>query len=140
MRDAFIVAEAPVDVGLVTPSGTEARRMVLQRFSGAGTLVVAGAGDIVDLNPARYGGALQVDTAAIVAFDDRLAVSVDRVAVAPPQGISTVFGASGVLVATLEGDGDVLLQTATSGGERTLFSRRAGDERQRAGLLGTGSD
>ena len=43
---------------------------VLEKFTGAGTLFIAGAGNFIDLNPAKYGGKIQVDTGCMVAFQD----------------------------------------------------------------------
>jgi uncharacterized protein (AIM24 family) len=143
-RDGFVAAESSVDIGLVTASGTEARRIALQRFTGTGTVVVAAAGELLEVNPERYGGILHVDTGAVVAFEDRLAFTVERGGAAAPPGSSAgsgPFGSTGVLMATVEGDGQVILQTGKMIGVHALETlRAAGDDRQRGGLLGAGND
>src|SRR4051794_10707289 len=139
-RDAFVAAESSVDIGLVPASGTQARRISLVRFTGTGTVVVAAAGDLLEVNPDRYGGILHVDTGAVVAFEDRLAFTVERVGAAAPSG-SGAFGSAGVLMATVEGDGDVILQTGKMIGVPALQALRTSTEdRQRRGLLGPGND
>src|SRR3954463_11865209 len=59
-KDAFVAAEATVDFdiafsGLRTGiKGGEG--FVLEKFTGNGTLFVAGAGNFIEINPAKYGG------------------------------------------------------------------------------------
>ncbi len=43
---------------------------MLEKFTGVGTLLIAGAGNFIELNPAKYGGKIQVHTGCLVAFED----------------------------------------------------------------------
>lgn len=73
-RDAFVGAEATVDLGIVWAGLSVGRRggegFILERFTGTGSLFIAGAGNFIDLNPATYGGKIQVDNGYLVAFED----------------------------------------------------------------------
>jgi uncharacterized protein (AIM24 family) len=117
-KDAFVAAEASVDFdiafsGLRTGfKGGEG--FVLEKFTGAGTLLVAGAGNFIELNPASYGGKIQVHTGCLVAFEDTVRYGVERIGALNRQTImSGVFGGNGFNQATLEGDGLVILQSMT---------------------------
>src|SRR5688500_3997371 len=71
-KDAFVCAESTVDFDIAF-SGFKAGRkggegFILEKLSGNGTLVIAGAGNFIELNPATYGGKIQVDTGCVVAF------------------------------------------------------------------------
>ena len=52
---------------------------VLEKFTGVGTLFIAGAGNFIELNPAKYGGKIQVDTGCVVAFEDTITYGVERI-------------------------------------------------------------
>ena len=49
---------------------------MLERFTGYGTLILAGAGNFIDINPAKYGGKIQVHTGCLVAFEDTVTYGV----------------------------------------------------------------
>jgi uncharacterized protein (TIGR00266 family) len=117
-KDAFVAAEASVDFDIAFSglrsglSGGEG--FVLERFSGSGTLLLAGAGNFVDINPADYGGKLQVDTGCVVAFENSVRYGVERVGRLDSGGLmNSMFGGEGVNLATLEGNGRVILQSMT---------------------------
>ena len=135
-RDAFLAAETTVDFEL-SFMGTRASRkvadgLVLHRFHGAGTLIVAAAGELIELNPAKYDGTLQVDTGCLVAFEDSMRYSVDRTAEGAGDALS---------LATLQGDGVVLLQSVSLEGMAAAIARRATrDERQAASLFAGNND
>jgi uncharacterized protein (AIM24 family) len=121
---AFVCAEASVKYDI--------------SFAGAGTLVLGGGGSLLELNPADYGGKIQVHGGALVAFSDAVAFNVERVGGFNAQTIMTgVFGGSGLNLITLSGDGPVILQS-------TLHREFEDDEKQdasmansaRQGLLG----
>ena len=77
-------------------------------------MFIAGAGNFIDLNPAKYGGKIQVDTGCIVAFEDTITYGVERVGALNTQTMMTaMFGGEGLSLATLEGDGQVILQSMT---------------------------
>lgn len=142
-KDAFVAAEASVrfDVsfaGMRTGlSGGEG--FVLEKFTGEGTLFIAGAGNFIDINPAEYGGKLLVDTGCVVAFDSGIRYGVQRVGRLDRQGIMTsVFGGEGFSLATLEGDGQVILQSMTIDALAKALAKNAGagDKKTGAGLGG----
>jgi uncharacterized protein (AIM24 family) len=117
-RHAFVAAEAGVNFDIAfTGLRTGIRSgqgFVLEKFTGNGTLLVAAAGNFIELNPARYGGKIQAHTGCVVAFQDCLTFGVERVSGAPGQMLMTgIFGAEGINLVTLEGDGTVLLQSVT---------------------------
>lgn len=142
-KDAFVAAEAGVrfDVafmgGRAGLSGGEG--FVLERFTGVGTLLLAGAGDFIDINPADYGGRLKVDTGCVVAWDQGIRYGIERIGRFDRQGAMTaLFGGEGFSLASLEGDGRVILQSVTIDAlARALVKNAgAGDKRTGAGLGG----
>ena len=81
-KDAFVCAETTVDFDIAFQGWKAGRKggegFVLERFTGDGTLVLAGAGNFIELNPAKYGGKLQVDTGCVVAFEDSITYGIER--------------------------------------------------------------
>jgi len=117
-KDAFIAAEAGVRSDIAFSglrqgmSGGEG--FVLQKFSGRGTLLIGGAGNFVEIDPADYGGVLKVDTGCIVAFESTVSYGIERVGRLNRQGVMTaLFGGEGLSLATLTGRGRVILQSMT---------------------------
>lgn len=147
-KDAFVCAESGVDFDIAFSGFKPGRKggegMVLEKFSGTGTLVIAGAGNFIELNPAKYGGKIQVDTGCVVAFQDTIKYGVERVGGLNAQtAMTAMFGGEGLNLATLEGDGQVILQSLTYDGMATaLFRRRGGDDRTglTGGIFGGGND
>ena len=117
-KDAFVAAESSVDFDIAF-SGMRTgwkggEGFVLERFSGSGTLLIAGAGNFIELNPASYGGKIQVHTGCLVAFEDTVRYGVERIGALNRQTIvSGLLGGNGFNQATLEGDGLVILQSMT---------------------------
>jgi uncharacterized protein (AIM24 family) len=117
-KDAFVAAETTVDFDIAF-NGLRAgfrggEGFVLERFSGSGTLLIAGAGNFIELNPASYGGKIQVHTGCLVAFEDTVRYGVERIGALNRQTVmSGLLGGNGFNQATLEGDGLVLLQSMT---------------------------
>jgi uncharacterized protein (AIM24 family) len=117
-KDAFVAAESSVNFDIAFSGLRTGRRggegFVLEKFTGAGTLLIAGAGNFIELNPAKYGGKLQVHTGCIVAFEDTINYGVERIGALNAQTImSGLLGGNGFSQATLEGDGLVILQSMT---------------------------
>ena len=147
-QDAFVAAESTVEFELAFSGARTGRKvadgLVLQHFIGTGSLLVASAGELIDLNPAKYGGSLQVDTGCLVAFEDHLSFSVERVATVEGQGVLAGRGGGESLsLATLEGDGEVLLQSLSLDGMAAAITRRAAREERHAGgngMFAGGSD
>jgi uncharacterized protein (AIM24 family) len=140
-KDAFVAAEAGVDFdiafsGLRTGmKGGEG--FVLERFTGTGTVFVAGAGNFIELNPAKYGGKIQVDTGCVVAFEDTVTYGVERVGGLSAQtAMTALFGGEGLNLATLEGDGQVILQSMTIEGLAKALRKNMGIGDDKKGPLG----
>ena len=129
-KDAFVAAESTVNFDIEFRGGKVGRKggegFVLEKFTGVGTLVIAGAGNFIELNPAKYGGKIQVDTGCVVAFQDTITYGIERVGGLNAQTMVTaMFGGEGLNLATLEGDGTVILQSMTYDGmANALFARR----------------
>ncbi|MFB9377809.1 AIM24 family protein [Kineococcus gynurae] len=141
-KDAFVAAEAGVHFDIAF-SGLGQGLMggegfILEKFTGRGSLLVAGAGDFIDLNPADYGGTIRVDTGCIVAWDDRISYGVETVGRLNRQGImNAVFGGEGLTLATLRGNGRVILQSVTVEGlAKALVKNATKPDQQGMGALG----
>lgn len=147
-KDSFVWAESSVDFDIAFQGWKAGRRggegFVLEKFTGRGTLVIAGAGNFIELNPAKYGGKLQVDTGCVVAFEDSIRYGVERVGGLSAQtAMTAMFGGEGLSLATLEGDGQVIIQSMTYDGIANALSKRMGGDDRRGlggGLLGGGND
>jgi uncharacterized protein (AIM24 family) len=144
-KDAFVAAESTVDFDIAFKGGKVGRKggegFVLEQFTGIGTLVIAGAGNFIELNPAKYGGKIQVDTGCVVAFQDTIKYGIERVGGLNAQTMVTaMFGGEGLNLATLEGDGTVILQSMTYDGmANALFARVGQNDSQgiTGGIFGT---
>jgi uncharacterized protein (AIM24 family) len=103
-----------------------------------GTVLIAGAGNFIELNPAKYGGKIQVDTGCVVAFEDSVRYGVERVGQLNVQtAVTAMFGGEGLNLATLEGDGQVILQSMTIEGlAKALAKNMAGSDDKRGPLGG----
>ncbi|WP_432541040.1 AIM24 family protein [Kineococcus sp. SYSU DK002] len=141
-KDAFVAAEAGVHFDIAF-SGLGQGVMggegfILEKFTGRGSLMIAGAGDFIDINPADYGGTIRVDTGCIVAWDDRITYGVETVGRLNRQGImSAVFGGEGLTLATLRGNGRVILQSVTiEAFAKALVKSSAKPDQQGLGALG----
>jgi uncharacterized protein (AIM24 family) len=147
-KDAFVAAESTVDFDIAFQGWKAGRKggegFVLERFSGAGTLFLAGAGNFIDLNPAKYGGKIQVDTGCVVAFQDTVKYGIERVGGLNAQtAMTAMFGGEGLSLATLEGDGQVIIQSMTYDGLASALAKRIGGDDRRGltgGLFGGGND
>ena len=140
-KDAFVAAEAGVrsDVAFsgLRQGFAGGEGFVLQKFTGAGTLLIAGAGNFIELNPARYGGKIQVDTGCVVAFQDTIRYGVERVgALNASTAMTALFGGEGLNLATLEGDGTVILQSMTIEGLAKALAKNMGVGDDKKGPLG----
>lgn len=146
-KDAFMAAEGAVrfDIafaGLRTGmSGGEG--FILEKFTATGgrpaTLFIGGAGNFIDINPAEYGGALLVDTGCIVAFDDHIRYTVQRVGKLDRAGLmNAVLGGEGLSLARVEGNGRVILQSLTIDALAKALAKNAGAGDKKTGLGGMG--
>jgi len=140
-KDAFVAAESTVDFDIAFSGLRSGMRggegFILERFSGHGTVLIAGAGNFIELNPARYGGKIQVDTGCVVAFQDTVRYGVERVGALNTQTMMTaMFGGEGLSLATLEGDGQVILQSMTIEGLARALAKNMGAGNDKRGPLG----
>jgi uncharacterized protein (AIM24 family) len=138
-KDAFVAAEAGVDFDIAFSglrqgfSGGEG--FVLEKFTGVGSLLIGGAGDFIDINPADYGGKLRVDTGCIVAWDQNIRYGVERVGSLNRQGVmNALFGGEGLSLATVEGNGRVILQSVTIDGLAKALEKNAGAGDRKTGI------
>jgi uncharacterized protein (AIM24 family) len=138
-KDAFVAAEAGVHFDIAFSglrqgfAGGEG--FVLEKFSGVGTLLIGGAGDFIDINPADYGGRLRVDTGCVVAWDEGIRYGVERVGSLNRQGVmNALFGGEGFSLATLEGSGRVILQSVTIDGLAKALEKNAGAGDRKTGI------
>jgi uncharacterized protein (AIM24 family) len=134
-KDAFVAAESTVDFGIAFQGGRTGRSggegFVLEKFTGRGTVIIAGAGNFIDLNPADFGGRVEVDTGCVVAFEEGIRYGVQRVGGLNRQGVmNAVFGGEGLSLATLEGDGRVILQSLTIESLANALKKAQGGDKQ----------
>ncbi len=143
-RDTLLAAEGSVDLDIAFAGLRTGRRggtgFILEHFTGTGTLMIAAAGNLVELNPARYGGKIQAHTGAVVAFQDTVRYGVEYIGGLNAQtAMTALLGGQGVNLATLEGDGTVLLQSVNLHGLAESMDKLigdAGEEKGRSGLPG----
>jgi uncharacterized protein (TIGR00266 family) len=140
-KDAFVAAETTVDLDVAFSGLRTGRRggegFFLEKLTGTGTVIVAGAGNFIELNPAKYGGRIQVDTGCVVAFQDTITYGVERVGGLNAQGVMTaVLGGEGLSLATLEGDGQVILQSMTIDALARSLRKNMGLGDDKQGVLG----
>jgi len=120
---------------------------ILEKFTGEGSLFIAGAGNFIDVNPSKYGGKVQVDNGCLVAFEEGITYDVERIGKMDAAGLKTaLFGGEGMSLATFEGDGQVILQSVNMVAlARTLFhasgqASTEGTAGSLRGLLGGSTD
>jgi uncharacterized protein (AIM24 family) len=134
-KDAFVAAESTVEFGIAFQGGRTGRSggegFVLEKFTGRGTVIIAGAGNFIDLNPADFGGRVDVDTGCVVAFEEGIRYGVQRVGGLNRQGMmNAVFGGEGLSLATLEGNGRVILQSLTIESLANALRKAQGGDKQ----------
>jgi uncharacterized protein (AIM24 family) len=142
-KDALIAAEGSVNFDIAFTGWRTGRRggagFILEKFTGTGTLFVAAAGNFIEVNPAKYGGKIQVHTGCLAAFEDTVRYSVEYIGGLNAQTLVTgIFGGEGFNLATLEGDGTVILQSVTLHGLAGALEKLMGDagENRPTGLAG----
>jgi uncharacterized protein (AIM24 family) len=138
-KDAFVAAEAGVNFDIAFSglrqgmAGGEG--FVLEKFTGRGSLIIAGAGNFIDINPADYGGRLKVDTGCVVAWDHRISYGVERVGSLNRAGVmNAMFGGEGMSLATLSGNGSVILQSMTIDGLAKALRKNMGSGDRKTGV------
>lgn len=141
-RGAFVCAEDTVGFDIAFTGLRVGRRggdgFVLQHLTGSGTLIVAGGGNLVEVDPASYGGKIQVHAGAVAAFAETVTFDVERVGGLNAQtAMTAIFGGQGLYLVTLSGSGTVLLQSTL---HRAMLADEHRSESERPslteGLLG----
>lgn len=116
-KDGFLAAENTVDFDIALTKKVGAgmfggEGFILEKFSDRGTLFIGSCGNFIELNPADYGGKIQIDTGALVAFDKNIDYDVEWVGKSVGQvAKNLLLGGEGLFLATLSGNGKVLLQS-----------------------------
>lgn len=131
-KDGFLAAENTVDFDIALTKKIGAgmfggEGFILEKFSDKGTLFIGSCGNFIELNPADYGGKIQIDTGALVAFDKNIDYDIEWVGKSAGQvAKNLLFGGEGLFLATLSGNGKVLLQSMNiTSLARTLFKNAA---------------
>lgn len=137
-RGAFVCAEDGVAFDIAFTGLALGRRsgqgFVLQHLTGSGTLIVAGGGNLMEVDPSAYGGKIQVHAGAVAAFADTIAFDVERIGALNAQtAMTAMFGGQGLYVVTLSGPGTVLLQSTL---HRTMLMEQERGESERHSLAG----
>src|SRR6266446_5133386 len=92
-KDAFLAAESTVKFDIKFAGFSTGRKggegFVLEKFTGTGSLFVSGGGNFIELNPAKYGGKIQVDTGCVVAFEEGITYGVERIGKFDAKGLKT---------------------------------------------------
>jgi uncharacterized protein (AIM24 family) len=140
-KGSFVAAESTIGFNIAFSGLRAGLRggdgFVLEHFTGTGTLVIAAAGNFIELNPASYGGTIHVHTSCLAAFQDNLQYSVARVGGVGTQMLMNSVLGDGSMVATISGDGTVLIQSVTIRALADLLARhetRGGGEEKKGGF------
>lgn len=142
-KDALIAAEGSVQFDIAFAGFRTGRRggtgFVLEKFTGSGTLLIAAAGNFIELNPSKYGGKIQVHAGCLVAFQDTVRYSVEYIGgFNTKTAMTAVFGGEGINLATLEGDGTVILQSVNLHGLAETMEKLIGDPGEDRGRASAG--
>ncbi len=145
-KDGFLAAENTVDFDIALTKKIGAgmfggEGFILEKFSDRGTLFIGACGNFIELNPADYGGKIQIDTGALVAFDKNIDYDIEWVGKSAGQvAKSLFFGGEGLFLANLSGNGKVILQSMNiSSLSRTLFrnaARSSPEDRSNGNVIG----
>lgn len=145
-KDGFLAAENTVDFDIALTKKIGAgmfggEGFILEKFSDKGTLFIGSCGNFIELNPADYGGKIQIDTGALVAFDKNIDYDIEWVGGSVGQvAKNLLFGGEGLFLATLSGNGMVLIQSMNiTSLARTLFrnaTKSSPEDRSSGKMLG----
>jgi uncharacterized protein (AIM24 family) len=145
-KDGFLAAENTVDFDIALTKKIGAgmfggEGFILEKFSDVGTLFIGACGNFIELNPADYGGRIQIDSGALVAFDKNIDYDVEWVGKSAGQvAKNLLFGGEGLFLATLSGNGKVILQSMNiTSLARTLFrsvGKPSPEDRSSGNMLG----
>lgn len=131
-RASMLAAEGDVEMDIAFTGMRTGRRggsgFILEKFTGQGTLLIAAAGNLLEVDPSKYGGKIQVHPGGLVAFQDSIRYGVEHVGGLTTQtAMTAAFGGQGINLATLEGEGVVLLQSVNLHGLAETLQKIAGE-------------
>jgi uncharacterized protein (AIM24 family) len=124
-RTALVAAESTVGIGPAAAAGAGERpgaggrpgaaaQVSLERLAGTGSAFVTGVGGLVELDLARYGGAVDVDPGRLVAIQEGVEIAPRRRSLAGDELLAVLLGGGRPSLASLNGSGTVLLQSAAA--------------------------
>jgi uncharacterized protein (AIM24 family) len=113
-RGALVAAERTV--GLAAAPSARAGQQAgipggLERLDGSGSAFVTGAGGVIELDLSRYGGAIEIDPLRLIGIQDGVRFEPRRKALAGDELLALLLGGGRPSLATLTGDGMVLLRS-----------------------------
>jgi uncharacterized protein (AIM24 family) len=113
-RGALVAAERTV--GLAAAPSARAGQQTgipdgLERLDGAGSAFVTGAGGVIELDLSRYGGAVEIDPLRLIGIQEGVRFEPRRKALAGDELLALLLGGGRPSLATLSGDGMVLLRS-----------------------------
>ncbi|HOE56292.1 MAG TPA: AIM24 family protein [Bacillota bacterium] len=145
-KDGFLAAENTVDFDIALTKKVGAgmfggEGFILEKFSDKGTLFIGACGNFIELNPVDYGGKIQIDTGALVAFDKNIDYDIEWVGKSVGDvAKNLLFGGEGLFLANLSGNGKVILQSMNiTSLSRTLFrnaTKSSPEDRSSGKMLG----
>jgi len=110
-KGAFLCAEKSVnlDIAFIQKIGAGifgGEGFVFQHLSGKGTAFIKASGDLKHIHLDK-GERIRIDTGLVVGFEESVKYNITRI-----KGMrAMLFGGEGMFLTTLEGEGDVILQT-----------------------------
>jgi uncharacterized protein (AIM24 family) len=115
-RGALVAAERTVGLGPAPPppAGSPRAPSGLERLDGSGSAFVTGAGGLAELDLSRYGGTVEVDPERLVAIQQGVRVEPRRKSMASDELLALLLGGGRPSLATLSGQGLVLLRAVAS--------------------------
>jgi conserved hypothetical protein TIGR00266 len=112
-RDAFLCASDKIELSMefqkrLSSTFFGGEGWIIEKISGEGTCFLHACGDIKEIE-LKSGETIKVDTGSVVAWEDSVNYSVNRV-----KGVKTVlFAGEGLFLTTLTGAGKVWIQSMT---------------------------
>lgn len=121
-RGALVAAERTVGLGPAPaqPAGSRSPQggpSGLERLDGTGSAFVTGAGGLGELDLSRYGGTVEVDPQRLVAIQHGVRIEPRRKALGSDELLALLLGGGRPSLATLSGEGMVLLRSVPSPAE-----------------------
>jgi len=126
---SLLCAEATAEFQAVLSSlraGLESGEgLALGHVRGPGTLALWAQGTTLEIDPADHGGQVDVHSGALVAFEDSLHYTVQRIGgMDASTFVGGIFGGEGFYLVTISGQGRVILQSATGRSLTSSFAHK----------------